>query len=313
MPLHATLAEAIASQQAAPPRDTLDIAELRKVLKQTYDTGAPKAKVRAFFDVTFPGPGGPVPLRIYSPHGEGPFPVVVFFHGGGFCLHDLDTHDALCREISARSECLVVSVGYRLAPEAKFPAGIDDCLGAVRWFASHGGIYHADASKMCVAGDSSGGCMAAVTALRLRDEGGPALTAQLLFYPVTDHYSAAWPSYSDYRTDYGLTDKLMSHYWDLYLPAQANHNDQTVSPLRASSFDALPSTFILTAEYDVLRDEGEAYGSRLTDAGVAVHVERCDGFNHGFLRWINIIPEVNTRLIQATDWLSAAFVTDKQS
>jgi len=150
---------------------------------------APPAEIAAVSEETIDGPGGGLRLRIYTPHGTGPFPLLVFFHGSGFVLCSLDTHDGMCRNLCAGAACVVVSVDYRLAPEHKFPAGPDDCQHATRWAAAHAAELGADPTRTAVAGDNAGANMAAVTALRLRDEGGPALCGQLLLYPVTDYHT----------------------------------------------------------------------------------------------------------------------------
>ena len=153
-------------------------------------------------------------MRIYTPRGTGPFPLLVFFHGSGFVLCSLDTHDGMCRNLCAGAGCVVASVDYRLAPEHKFPAGIEDCLHATRWAAAHAAELGADPARIAVGGDSAGGNMAAVTALRVRDEGGPALCGQLLLYPVTDYHTPGTPSYEENAEGYGLTRDTMKWFWD---------------------------------------------------------------------------------------------------
>jgi acetyl esterase len=163
--------------------------------------------------VMIEGPGGLLTLRIYTPKGAGPFPLMVFFHGSGFVLCSLDTHDGMCRNLAAGIGCVVVSVDYRLAPEHKFPAGPDDCLAATRWAAAHAAELGVDPARILLAGDSAGGNMAAVTALRVRDEGGPALVGQMLLYPVTDYHTPGTPSYAENAEGYGLTRDTMESFW----------------------------------------------------------------------------------------------------
>jgi acetyl esterase len=180
-----------------PATHTLPVDVARAQYEARIALMAPAAAIATVREQTIDGPGGPLRIRIYTPRGAGPFPLLVFFHGSGFVLCSLDTHDGLCRNLCAGAECVVASVDYRLAPEHKFPAGIDDCLHATRWAAAHATGLGAHPERLAVAGDSAGANMAAVTALRVRNEGGPALCGQLLLYPVTDYHTPGTPSYED--------------------------------------------------------------------------------------------------------------------
>jgi acetyl esterase len=228
-------------------------------------------------------PGVDVPVRIYTPEGDGPFPILVFFHGSGFVICDIDTHDGLCRDLCRHSGCVVVSVDYRLSPEHKFPAAVDDCYAVTRWAAEHAAEITGDANTVFVVGDSAGGNMAAVTSLRIRDEGGPTLTGQVLIYPVTDYHTPPTASYLENAHAKRLTRKRMIWFWRQYLSEPAEAEDPYASPLRASRFDGLPPALVLTAERDPLRDEGECYAARLEDAGVPTQSSRYEGLYHGFL------------------------------
>ena len=190
---------------ALPPLHTLTVAEARAQFAARDFPGLRTPKIARAIDRDMQGPGGPLGLRIYTPLGQGPFPLMVFFHGSGFVVCSLDTHDRMCRNLCAGSSCVVVSVDYRLAPEAKFPAATDDCLAAARWAAANAAALGADPGRVLVAGDSAGGNLATVTALRIRDEGGPNLLGQLLIYPVTDHYDPGTPSMIENADGYGLT------------------------------------------------------------------------------------------------------------
>lgn len=203
--------------------------------------------------------------------------------------------------------CIVVSVDYRLAPEHKFPAGPDDCLAATRWVATNAGQIGGDPARIAIAGDSAGGCLAAATALQLRDDGGPGLCGQLLFYPVTDHYAPPTRSYVELANGYGLTQSGMQWFWNHYLTEAGEADDPRAAPMRAHSFAQLPTACIFTAEFDVLRDEGEAYGQRLQLAGVATVVHRCEGMNHGFIRWVDEIEAVARTIDSACAWLRERF------
>jgi acetyl esterase len=254
-------------------------------------------------NLQIPGPGGHRSLRIYVPGGQGPFGVLVFFHGSGFSMLDLDTHDEICRRLCASGGCVVASLDYRLAPEHPFPAAPDDCLAAVRWMADHAARFKGDAARMGVSGDSAGGCLAAVTAMRVRDEGGPRLCAQLLMYPVTDHHQTGYGSYTEFGTGFGLRAEAMRWYWDQYLPDAAMASDPRAAPLRMQSMAGLPPAYVMVAEYDVLRDEGTAYARRLQADDVPVVAVLVAGMNHGFLRHDGLIPEAGAALDAACTWL----------
>jgi acetyl esterase len=232
-------------------------------------------------DVELPGPGGAIGLRAYRPAAERPPGVIAYLHGGGWALGDLDGFDAVSRALADASGALVAAVDYRLAPEHPFPAAVDDSLAAVRWLAAHASQLGGDGARLAVAGDSAGGNLAAVVARRLRGE--VPLRHQTLIYPVC---AAALntPSYREFGTGYGLTTDGMRRFWDLYLDgADGTHPD--ASPLRAGDLAGLPPAYVLTAEADVLRDEGEAYAQALRDARVEVTARRWPGTIHGFWRW----------------------------
>jgi acetyl esterase len=228
-------------------------------------------------------PDADVPVRIYTPEGDGRFPILVFFHGSGFVICDLDTHDGLCRDLCRHTGCVVVSVDYRLSPEHKFPAAIDDCHAVTCWVAKHADEIRGDAHTVFVVGDSAGGNMAAVTAQRIRDGGGPALAGQVLIYPVMDYHTPPSASYLENAHAKRLTRKQMIWFWRQYLSEPAEADNPYASPLRASRFDGLPPALVLTAERDPLRDEGECYANRLEEAGVPTQSSRYDGLYHGFL------------------------------
>ena len=220
----------------------------------------------------------------------------------------LETHENVCRHLCVGAGVLVVSVDYRLAPEHRFPAAIDDSFAALRWVADHIASIDGDPARIVVAGDSAGGNLAANVALRARDEGGPALVGQLLIYPVTDYPSDAMPSYAENGEGYGLTRRSMEHYWTEYLgdaPADAPY----AAPLRGADLGNLPPAFVLTAEYDVLRDEGEAYAGALQAAGVDVEVTRYDGVNHGFFSLAGMVAGGAQAMRDACDWLGARFAS----
>ena len=305
MPLHPVIAAALESAQGQVPYHALPLAQARLQAWAAYPARPQPVAVASVQDMTACHAGLQVPVRLYLPPGPGPHPALVFFHGSGFVLLDLDTHDDLCRRLCAGAGCAVVSVDYRLAPEHQFPAAPDDCLAATRWVAAHAARLQVDADRMVLAGDSAGACLAIVTALRLRDEGGPALRGQLLFYPVTDHCDAGHASYATYATGYGLSREGMQWFWCQYLSDPAASSHPHAVPMKSASLAGLPPAFVATAEYDVLRDEGEAYADRLRDEGLPVVLQRCYGLNHGFLKYAERIAEVDDVLTQACRWLSA--------
>ncbi len=308
MPLNPQV-KAILDQMAGLPRfEDLPVEEARKqTIERTAAGKLPTLPVAAVADRTIPGPGGELPVRIYTPNGSGPFPLMVFFHGSGFVVCNLDTHDGACRNLCSAAGCVVVSVDYRLAPEHKFPAGPEDCYAATKWSAEHGRELNADPSRMVIAGDSAGGNLVAVTALMVRDRGGPSLRGQLMIYPVTDYYKPGHPSYVENAEGYGLTAAGMRWFWGHYLSNEAEADNPYVSPLRASDLRGLPSALVITAEYDVLRDEGEHYGKRLAEAGVPCKVTRYDGMHHGFFQMYGVVDAAGTALNEAAAWLKQRF------
>jgi acetyl esterase len=256
------------------------------------------------------GTGGrEIGVRVYRPAaGDGPWPVVVFFHGGGFVVCTLETHDPYCRALATEAGVMVVSVDYRLAPENKFPAGVEDCLAATEWVLAHAGELGADGSGVFVAGDSAGGTMAAVVALLLRDKGVTGLAGQILIYPVTAHYDPPSASYLEMAEGYGLTWKGMMWFWDHYLKDKGEAADFRAAPLRAESLRGLPRAFVVTAEYDVLRDEGQAYAKRLEEAGVDVTQVFAEGMNHGFacsMSEFPFLPQAKDLLRRVAGWIAA--------
>jgi acetyl esterase len=297
--------KAILDQMASLPRfEELSVADARKqTIERTAAGKLPTLSVAAVVNRTIAGPGGDLPVRIYTPNGSGPFPLMVFFHGSGFVVCNLDTHDGTCRNLCSAAGCVVVSVDYRLAPENKFPAGVEDCYEATKWAAAHARELNADGSRIVIAGDSAGGNLVAVVALMIRDQGGPALRGQLMIYPVTDYYKPGHPSYVDNAEGYGLTAAGMRWFWGHYLNHEAEADNAYVSPLRAANLRGLPAALIITAEYDVLRDEGERYGKRLAEAGVPTKVTRYDGMHHGFFQMYGLVDTAKKALEEAAAWL----------
>ena len=225
-------------------------------------------------------PGGVVPVRVLAPL-EQPAGVIVYYHGGGWVIGSIDDSDTVARKLAERTSCSVVLVDYRLAPEHRYPVAVDDSWAALEWTGEHLAEIASPGAPLFVAGDSAGGNLAAVMALRARDRGGPAITAQILIYPVTDA-DFERPSYTDPENQLLLTREAMVWFWDHYAPDPSRRAEPDASPLRATDLSGLPPAVVLTAEYDVLRDEGEAYAERLREAGVPVNFQRYEGQTHGF-------------------------------
>jgi acetyl esterase len=280
----------------------------------------PPAAVRAWFDemsqprsaepvhevrdLAAPGPAGDVPLRLYRPAADEPLPAILYFHGGGFVIGSLDTHDGTCRALANASGCAVVSVDYRLAPEHRFPAAPEDCWAALAWVAKEGAALGVDGARLAVAGDSAGGNLAATAALLARAR-GPALRYQLLVYPVTDH-AFDTPSYRENGEGYFLSAAMMRWFWQQYLEDAGQGADPLASPLRATELAGLPPALVVTAEYDPLRDEGEAYAARLRAAGVPTELRRFPGQIHGFFSMFDVMDDGRAAIASAGQALRAA-------
>jgi acetyl esterase len=283
MPLHPEYA-ALLQQLAEVPGPTLTelpTADARAMYRMMRPA-VPELSVGEVTDRTIPGPARAIPLRIYTPRGRGPFPLLVYFHGGGWVIGDLETADAVARQLCRGANCVVVSVDYRLAPEHRYPAAVEDCYAATQWVATHADELNGDAARIAVAGESAGANLAAVVSLLAREQGGPAIALQLLAYPVTDaDFDTA--SYQANAEGYLLTRATMQWFWDQYCPDPASRTEASASPLQAGNLAGVPRALIMTAEYDPLRDEGEAYAAKLDAAGVTVETIRFDGLIHDFL------------------------------
>jgi len=287
-PIVKALLDAAAAMDA-PSFDQLTPQQARDMYLLTRRVEQPEPVDRVE-DINIPGPVGDIPARLYAPASDGPQPALVYFHGGGFVIGDIESHDALCRMLANRSRCAVVSIDYRLAPEHKFPAAADDCYAATAHIHQNAAAFGIDPLRIAVGGDSAGGNLAAVVALMARDNAGPPLVFQLLIYPVTD-YNFDTSSYHDNAQGYFLTQATMRWFWAHYLTGDADGANPHASPLRAASLAGLPPAHVITAEYDPLRDEGEEYGHRLDAAGVATTIRRYDGVVHGFVGQAAAVPE----------------------
>ena len=303
MPVDPQIQALLDKAAGLPATHTLAVAEARRQMEARTGAMAPPAAVAGVEEYRIAGPAEPLRLRTYTPKADSPYPLVVFFHGSGFVLCSLDTHDGMCRNLCAGADCVVVSVGYRLAPEHKFPAGLDDCVAATRWAIAHAREFGADPARTVIAGDSAGGNLAAATALRLRDENGPALRGQLLIYPVTDYHTPGTPSFAENAEGYGLTRDTMKWFGGHYLTDAAEAANPYAAPLRAPDLRGLPPALVQTAEYDPLRDEGELYAARLRETGVPVVLSRWAAMNHGFLFWVGVVDRAAEAMAEAAAWL----------
>jgi acetyl esterase len=270
-----------------PPLGTVPVERLRAD-DRAFFAALPRAAVAEVRGVDVPGPAGPIPARLYHPSPGTARPLLVLFHGGGFVFGDLETHDPTARRFAAEGDAAVLSVDYRLAPEHPFPAGVDDAEAATRWAVDHAAELGGDPERVVVSGDSAGGNLAAVVALRLRDAGGPSLAGQLLIYPTTDMRTGdRYPSKRELAEGYGLSGHDMDWFGQQYIQDAGDLARPDASPMAAADLSGLPPAFVLTAEYDPLRDEGDAYAERLAEAGVAVEHVRLLGAIHG----VQTIPE----------------------
>jgi acetyl esterase len=292
----------------APPLNTLSPADARRATAAMF-TVAPGSEepVHKVENRSIPGPAGQIPVRIYTPAGAGPFPLLMFIHGGGFVICDLDSHDAACRSLTNQAGCVTVSIDYRLAPEHKFPAAVDDCYAAAIWVSEHAKELNGDPKRLAVGGDSAGGNLSAVVSMLARDAGKPKICFQLLVYPATDaHRNTA--SHRNF-TNYFLTKEMIDYFMGHYLRGKEDENDPRMSIALAKNFKGLPPAHIITAEFDPLRDEGESYAETLRAAGVPTTVTRYPGMIHGFFTMANVLDQGKKAVDEAARVLKKAFAS----
>jgi acetyl esterase len=293
-----------------PPYDQVPPAVARRFYRDTRGPLTPDPPaVESVQLMLAPGKAGPVPVRAYRPKGAGKdevLPALVFFHGGGWVIGDLDTHDVVCRTLANGARCAVYSVEYRKAPESPFPAAVDDCFAALKFISEEGKALKISSKQLAVAGDSAGGNLATVIALMARDAGGPALSFQLLVYPAADqHYG--FPSIERNGEGYLLTKKIMHYFRSHYLPNAKDWLDWRASPLLAKSLAGLPPAFVLTAGFDPLVDEGKAYAERMRKEGVAVEYRNYPDMVHGFITMGRVLDTANAALADCAAALKKAW------
>jgi acetyl esterase len=295
-------------RDAVAPLYTMTLAQARaEDLAAIRAGGGEPEPVFEVEDLVIPGPGGELPLRVYRPAADQALPVLLYFFGGGWVLGTIDTADGVARALANASGALVAVTGYRLAPEHPFPAAAEDCYAAVRWVADNAKRIGADQDRLAVGGDSAGGNLAAAVALRARDAGGPALAGQLLVYPNTDQL-ADDESMRAADDPFLFNHNSVAWYRQHYLAGSADAENPLASPLRAESLAGLPPALVITAEYDPLRDQGEAYAGRMAAEGVAVELVRYPGMAHGFFTMLGTVDASRDAIAQAAAFLQARFV-----
>jgi acetyl esterase len=299
-----------AFQEAGRPAyETLSAAEARAFyLQGRVVTNPEPPELETVSALAIPAPHGSIPARVYTPKklrkAAGLAPGLVFFHGGGWVIGDLDSHDVVCRKLADEGELIVISVDYRLAPEHKFPAAIDDAIVATKWIAENARQFGVDASRLLVGGDSAGGNLAAVVAIAARDGNGPAIAGQVLIYPATD-FAMTHPSHREPETSILLTHSVIKWFRDHYLNGAADVHDWRASPARAKTLIGLPPAYVLTAGADPLRDEGDEYAASLKEAGVPVTYRHFPGQFHGFFTMGKLLQQANIAAGEIGAWLKA--------
>lgn len=291
----------------APATPEAEVAASRQGYRLMIPLAGKPEPVEQVEDRTIPGPAGQIPIRIYRPRSESGLPVLLYFHGGGFVIGDLDTHDTPLRSLANRAGCLVVSVDYRLAPEHPFPAAPEDCYAATHWVAQHAAKIGGDGTRIAVAGDSAGGNLAAVVALMARDRGGPQLALQILIYPGVDEQLSA--EYVSWKECNGVVLQRGDDYQGntLYLPYEADRANPYASPIAASNLEGLAPVLVVTAEFDPLRDEAEQYAARLRAAGNRVTCVRYQGMVHAFFQFGGLVDDARMLVAHCAAALQATF------
>lgn len=286
---------------------TLPPEQNRLVLKRAVNRmNIPSQTVAKIHDRWIPVKDGEIKIRIYSPDGKGPLPILIYFHGGGFIMGDLDTVDAPLRALTNSINSIVISVNYRLAPEYKFPTAVEDCYAAIKWASENAGAFGGDPARIAVGGDSAGGNLAAVMSLIARERGGPSLCAQVLIYPCTDQLND-YPSHHEFAEGYFLTLKDIKHIQNYYFVTEEDKANFYASPLLVEDLSCLPHALVITAGYDPLRDEGAAYANRFKEAGVKVDYFCYEGMIHGFFGMTGIFDQGKALIEQVASYLKRPF------
>ncbi|HYL99432.1 MAG TPA: alpha/beta hydrolase [Blastocatellia bacterium] len=308
MPLDPQIKSMVDMVKMMEPLDlgTVPVGQTRAAFKMLASMGGAGDPMQKTEDLQIPGPGGDIKARVYRPLDAGTLPALVFFHGGGWVIGAIETHEGLCKSLASRAGCAVISVDYRLAPENKFPAGLEDCYAAARWVQDHADEIGLDALRIGLGGDDAGGNLAAAVSIMLRDKGEPMPRFQLLIYPVTDYCVPSKPSLVENGEGYLLTSRDMVWFFEQYLNSAEDGTNALVSPLRAERLDGLPPALVITAEFDPLRDEGEMYAARLRDCGVTAETRRYDGMIHAFLSLSSMSDRARKALNETGEALKSA-------
>lgn len=302
-------AKAFLDQAAAsgvPPFHMMTVPQAREAIVTLFAPKSAREPVNSVEDRVINAGGVQLPVRIYTPKGKNPLPILVFFHGGGWVIGNCETHDTPCRSLANGAGCIVVSVDYRLAPEHKFPIAAEDCYAATKWAALNAAAFGGDPKRIAIGGDSAGGNLAAAVAQMAKDRGAPPLVYQLLIYPVTN-YAFDTPSYRNNAEGYLLTKDSMHWFWNHYLQNDTDGQNPYASPARGQRLSNLPPALVITAEYDPLRDEGAAYAAKLHEAGVPVVHSDYKGMIHGFFSLTEVLDQGEKAVAEACTKLREAF------
>jgi acetyl esterase len=296
-----------ANDRLVPPAQALAPTSARDRLERIF-ASQPVEDVGTVEEVTIPGPGGELPIRLYEPDAEPPYPLLLYLHGGGFVGGSLDTHDNVCAALTNRADCLTVAVDYRLAPEHPFPAALEDAYATLEWLDRHGHHLTADTDRIAVGGDSAGGNLAAATTLLARDHDGPELAHQVLLYPaLASHAVHEFPSWTENAEGYLLEWEGTRWYYDQYVDSEVHWHNPLLAPLLAEDLSGLPPATVVTAGFDLHRDEGQAYAKRLASSGVSVEDRRYPGMIHSFVSLCSVIPTGEEAIEAIADDLRASF------
>ncbi len=290
----------------APDFNKMSVQEYRSKMDAQQESAPGKAvEVAQIKDDVIKSPAGDIPIRIYIPGKKERMPVIIYFHGGGFVVGSIKGSERITRYLAKKTESVVISVDYRLAPENKFPAAVDDAYSTLKWAAQNAGTLGGDPSRIAVSGDSAGGTISAAVSLMTRDKNGPKIKYQILLYPATDVFNRDTQSYNNFAEGFFLTREMMQWFIAQYLPDKNARLNPYASPLLARSHKNLPAAVIITAQFDPLRDEGEAYAEKLKQSGIHVSLKRYDGMIHGFISMDMMVPQAFQALDFVADELKA--------
>lgn len=288
-----------------PSWDQISPQSYREMANQGIDRGIKKEKVKEVEDRILSLEGRDLPIRVYTPDGEAPHPALVFYHGGGWVIGNLDSHDSVCRTLANKAKCVVIAVDYRLAPEHKFPAAVEDAYDALQWVAVHANEFNIDPNRIAVGGDSAGGNLAAVACIIAKERKTPNVVYQMLLYPSTG-YKEVPNSMRENAEGFLLTTEQMNWFREQYFNNKEELQHPYASPVLYSDLSGLPSALIMTAQYDPLRDVGKAYADRLKESGVEVIYKNYEGLIHGFATFHTIVHAANEALEEGAEYLWTA-------